>query len=277
VIDYLPGFNATFLLNSKTNLRFSGSQTVVRPEFRELTNLNYYDFDLNAAIQGNPKLQRTKITNADIRYEVYPRAGELFTAGVFYKYFKAPIEQVFNLATGGASTFNFQNPEKAQAFGAEVEFRKKLDFNEALKNFTFQSNVSYIKSRVRDEKLNNLDRPLQGQSNFLVNAALMYDAPIPALNFTLLYNQVGKRIAFVGGEDYPDIWESSRPVVDLQVAKKILKSKGELKLNISDLLNKSLYFYQNIDGNTNFNKGVDAYRFTRKFGTSINATFGYSF
>lgn len=277
VVDILPGFNATFLVNNKTNIRLSGSQTVVRPEFRELTNLNYYDFELNAAIQGNPALKRTKITNADLRYEVYPRVGELFTAGLFYKYFNAPIEQVFNLSTGGASTFNFQNPDKAQAYGAELEFRKKLDFADAFRNLTIQSNFSFIRSRVKDQKLNNLDRGLQGQSDFLINAAVMYDAPKPALSFTLLYNQIGKRIAFVGGEDYPDIWESSRPIVDLQVSKKLLQNKAELRLNVSDIFNKTLYFYQNIDGNTNFNKDADALRFTRNYGTSINATFGYNF
>ena len=51
-------------------------------------------------------------------------------------------------AAGGASTFTFQNPEKATSYGAEMEFRKKLDFLKALKNFTFQTNVAYIHSRV---------------------------------------------------------------------------------------------------------------------------------
>ncbi|RYE04999.1 MAG: hypothetical protein EOP51_34860 [Sphingobacteriales bacterium] len=91
--DYLPGVNFTYKLNPKTNIRLSGSQTVIRPEQRELADLTLFDFELNQAVQGNPNLVRTKVTNADIRYELYPRAGETFSAGVFYKYFKDAIEQ----------------------------------------------------------------------------------------------------------------------------------------------------------------------------------------
>ena len=83
VTDFLPGVNITFKPNDKTNIRLSGSQTVVRPEFRELSPFAFYDFELNAQVVGNNKVRRTKITNADLRYEVYPRGGELITVGVF--------------------------------------------------------------------------------------------------------------------------------------------------------------------------------------------------
>src|SRR5205085_4609467 len=96
VTDFLPGLNATYKLNAKTNIRLSGSQTVIRPELRELSYLNLYDFELNASVQGRPDLKRTKVTNADLRYEIYPRAGEVINAGVFYKRFVNPIEQYFN-------------------------------------------------------------------------------------------------------------------------------------------------------------------------------------
>jgi hypothetical protein len=44
---------------------------------------------------------------------------------------------------------------------------------------------------------------------------------------------------------------------------------GEIKLNISDLLNQTQYFYQNTSNNKTFQKGSDAYRFTRKVGNNI--------
>lgn len=273
--DYLPGVNATYKLNNTTNFRLSASQTVIRPEFRELASFNYYDFDLNASVQGNPELKRTKVTNADLRYEVYPRAGELFTVGVFYKYFKNPIEQVYSFGSGGASTYNFANPNSATAYGAELEFRKKLSFSNVLQNFTFQSNLSYIKSKVKDETL-SIDRPLQGQSPFVINAGLMYDLEKQGISATLLYNQIGKRIAFVGSVEQPDTYESSRPLLDFQFSKKLLKNKAEIKLNVQDLLNRTLYFYQNADGNTSFDKQNDPYRFTRKYGTTFNLIFGYA-
>ncbi len=283
VTDFLPGLNATLKLNNKTNLRLSGSQTVVRPELREVAPFQFYDFDLNATVQGATGLQRTKITNADLRYELYPRAGETFSIGVFYKHFDKPIEQIFQLGGGGSSTINFSNPEKAEAYGAELEFRKKLDFTDGLKNFTFLTNLSYIKSKVSDAKL-TIDRPLQGQSNYLINAGLLYDLENAGLNASLLFNQIGKRIAFVGSinstgsgmSEFPDTWEASRPLLDFQIAKKVVKNKGEIRLNVSDILNKKAYFYQNVDGNTKLNKGVDMYRFTRQYGTTFSITFGYS-
>jgi len=279
VTDFLPGFNATFKLNTKTNIRLSGSQTVIRPELRELSFLNLYDFELNASVQGNPLLKRTKVTNADLRYELYPRPGEMFTVGAFYKYFNKPIEQIFNEGSGGASTFNYQNPEKATSYGAEIEFRKKLDFSDALKNFTFHSNAAYIHSRISDERF-NVDRSLQGQSPYMINAGLMYDMEKQGVSATLLFNRIGERIYLVGdlssGAGSPDIYEAPRSLLDFQVTKKILKNKGELRLNVSDILNSIQYFYQNADNKTSFQKGEDAIRFSRKFGTTFGLTFNYS-
>jgi outer membrane receptor protein involved in Fe transport len=252
---------------------------VIRPELRELAALTLYDFELNSAVQGNPNLVRTKMTNADLRYELYPRSGEAITVGVFYKYFDNPIEQ--NLQQGGA-IFEFQNPEKATAYGVELEFRKKIDMIDAFRNFTLQANGAYIKSQVTDSK-RNIARPLQGQSPYLLNVGLMYDLEKAGLSATFLYNQIGKRIYMVGdipasgGGGAPDIWEASRPVLDFQLAKKILEKKGELKLNVSEILNKKQYFYQNKDIDTGFQIASDGYRFTRKFGTTVSVSFNYSF
>ena len=279
VNDFLPGLNATFKLDEKSNLRISGSQTVIRPELRELAFLNLYDFELNASVQGNPALKRTKVSNADIRYELYPRSGETFSVGAFYKYFADPIEQVFNAGSGGASTFNYQNPEKAISYGAEIEVRKRLDFINAFRNLSFQANAAYIFSRVEDKGL-NLKRSLQGQSPYTVNLGLMYDLEEKGLSATLLFNQIGERIYLVGdisaGAGSPDIYEAPRPVLDFQLSKKIIKNKGELRLNIADLLNQTQYFYQNTDDKTGFRKGKDPVRFSRKFGTGFGITFNYA-
>jgi len=279
VTDFLPGLNATIKVNNKVNIRLSGSQTVIRPELRELSFLNLYDFELNASVQGNPALKRTKVSNFDFRYEFYPKAGEVLTAGVFYKDFKNAIEQLFNEGIGGASTFSFQNAGQATAWGAELEFRKKLDFMNALKNFTLQANASYIKSNVKDVVF-NIDRPMQGQSPYVVNVGLMYDLEKSGLNATLLFNQIGERIYLVGdltsGAGSPDIFEAPRALLDFQLGKKLLNKKAEIRMNISDILNSTQYFYQNSDGQKKLDKGTDAYRFTRTNGTTFSFTFNYS-
>jgi outer membrane receptor for ferrienterochelin and colicin len=276
--DFLPAVNATIKLNNTNNLRIAGSQTVIRPEFRELTGTAFYDFEVGATIIGNPNLIRTKVTNADIRYEIYPRPGELFTIGAFYKYFNNPIEVAFNQSGAGSSnTFNYLNNDKtsAQTYGAEIELRKKLDFLPAFKRFTVSGNFSYIYNRVKfDEQ--SLDRPMQGQSPYLINASLQYDVDEIGLNTTLLFNEVGRRILYVGNEQVPAIWEASRPLLDVQVAKKIMNDKAALKLNITDLLNQPAYFYHDLDNNKKYNGSADALAIKRKYGTGISISFAYN-
>ncbi len=274
VTDFLPGVNATLKLTPKANLRLTASQTVIRPELRELSALNIYDFELNASVAGNPSLKRTKITNTDLRYELYPGAGELFTVGVFYKNFENPIESIFNEGSGGASLFSFQNVSKATAFGFEVEGRKKLTTR-----FTLQANGSYINSKTKDAAL-NVDRPLQGQSPYLINTGLLYDVVEKGFNMTVLFNQVGKRIYLVGdlqaGAATPDVFENPRALVDFQISKKFAENKAEIRFTISDILNQRQIFYQNNNSNSDYSAGSDAIRFSRKFGTTFGVTLNYS-
>lgn len=275
--DFLPAVNFHFKLNKTNNIRLSGSQTLVRPEFRELSNTAFYDFEVGATFTGSKLLKRTKISNFDLRFENYPRAGEVFTVGVFYKHFENPIELKFNQSGAGSSnTFNYVNAESARSFGAELEFRKKLDFSNLLKNFTVQGNFSYIYNRV---KFNNekTDRPMQGQSPFLINAGLQYDIEKIGLKTTTLFNVIGRRILYVGNEEVPAIWEAPRPLLDFQIAKKILKNKGELKMNISDILNQQAKFYHDLNNDKRFsNSTIDALALVRKYGTSFSVTFSYA-
>ncbi len=276
VRDFLPGVNLTYKPTQQANIRLSGSQTIVRPEFRELSPFAFYDFELNAQVIGNAEARRTKITNLDLRYELYPRAGEMATLGVFYKHFKDPIEYYFNQTGPATNTFNIQNSNSANAYGVELEFRKKLDFiNLVLKNFTVTGNFSYIHSRVKDTVA--LDRPLQGQSPYIVNLGLQYDEEKSGLTANLLFNQIGRRILFVGNEAIPNIWENPRPLVDFQLAKKVMNKKGEMKISITDLLNKTAYFYHDLDGNGRFTKNSpDAIAINRSYGTNYSITFAYA-
>lgn len=277
VRDFLPALNLTYKLNNKTNIRLSGSQTVIRPEFRELTAFAFYDFELGATVIGNKNLQRTKISNLDLRYELYPRAGELLTVGLFYKYFTNPIEVYLNQSGAGSSnTFNFINADKANGYGVEVEIRKKLDAVKALKNFTVTSNLSYIHNRVSGSTNAKIDRPMQGQSPYVINVGLQYDLEKAGLSSTLLFNQIGRRIAYVGNDQTPVIWEAPRPLLDFQLAKKVLKSKGEIKLNISDIMNRKANFYHDLNDNGKYSKSVDALAIERKYGTTFSISFGYN-
>ena len=137
-----------------------------------------------------------------------------------------------------------------------------------------------VEQTLQQQK-DNIDRSLQGQSPYVLNASLLYDLEKVGMTGTLLFNRVGERIYLVGdisaGAGSPDIYEAPRSLIDLQVTKRVLAKRGEIRMNLSDLLNQTQYFYQNPGGRKSFQKGTDAHRFTRRAGTTASITFNYSF
>jgi len=72
-------------------LRLSATQTLSRPEYRELSPVNYRDVLGGLTVFGNPALERALIQNYDARWEWYPRPSELVSLGAFAKRFDRPI------------------------------------------------------------------------------------------------------------------------------------------------------------------------------------------
>lgn len=279
--DVLPSANLTYTLTQKANLRFSASRTVTRPELRELAPFVFINQEENVQIAGNPNLIRSQNTNADIRYEFYPSPGEALTLSVFYKNFQKPIEQV----TDGTSTadnlkFSYQNADEAYTYGFELDIRKKLNFiSEAswLENFIAFANFTYLKSEVRSKIPGFQTRQLQGLSPYLINAGIQYNSPTSGLSFNALYNRIGDRIGKVGNESVPNIYEKGRNVFDFQVSKKVLKNKGEIKLNVSDILNQSNVSFLNFGAdNKTFKRAEDVVFYSYKSGTNFTLGFSYN-
>ncbi len=249
--DWLPSINLSYALNKKSNLRMAASQTVSRPEFRELAPFGFFDFNQFVSMQGNSKLQRSLIRNYDLRYETYPGDGEVFSVSTFYKQFINPIEIVLDPAIGGGTrSMTYQNIDKAQAYGLELEFRKRLpalSFARFTKYITFSTNASYIVSKVDVSNLTASGRkfrPLQGQSPYIVNGTLSFQNKGWSINAA--YNVVGPRISNVGTANYLEYYEKPRHIIDLQISKSFKKDKIDIKLNVADLLAQNLVYYQPI-------------------------------
>ncbi|MFN9956165.1 MAG: TonB-dependent receptor domain-containing protein, partial [bacterium] len=148
--DFLPSFNLTYSPSSKHNIRLAASQTVARPEFREIAPFSFFDYEVNYAVDGNPDLKRTAINNLDVRYEFYPKAGEGITLGGFYKSFINPIELRLNPSSVlDRRNYRFYNAQEALTLGVELEIRKNLiDFNEGVSKLSTFANLTYIYSKV---------------------------------------------------------------------------------------------------------------------------------
>lgn len=261
--DLLPSLNLSYALNEKANLRMSYFRSVARPELREIAPISYYDYELNLLINGNENLTRSRIDNIDLRYEVFPRPGEVFSGSIFYKKFDKTIENLF-IATGSpeVKTMNYNS---AYARGVELEVRKNLDFianTKVLKNLTFYANLSIIQSEVKlqgDEKKYLINssrdtRQLSGQSPYVINTSIAYSAMSGKLNFNVLYNRIGQRIFLVGGNgQFGDVYESPRNILDFQTSINVGK-RSEFRLNIKDMLNSPTLFYYDQNNNKQWDK-----------------------
>jgi TonB-dependent receptor len=275
----LPSFNFLYALTDKSNFRISGSQTVSRPELRELAPFFFYDVLNQFGRSGNPNLVQADIYNADIRYEIFPEGGQMFSVSGFYKYFKNPIEERLNAASVGNVQAEYYNAESARNFGIEIEARKSLNFigsSPILENLTVFSNIALINSRVKTGT--NVERELQGQSPYSVNAGLQYNDVESGLNTTILFNKIGRRILFVGDSKaglFPIVWENPRPLLDFQIGKRILQ-KGEIKFTISDIINRPFKFYQDINNNGKLEeRPVDNPYISYRPGTTFSLSFSY--
>jgi outer membrane receptor protein involved in Fe transport len=234
------------------------SQTLSRPEFRELSPASFYDYNLSANFRGSDALEQTKIQNYDLRYEYYPGKGEIVSASLFYKHFTNPIELfVPKGLTTTQKIFSYVNAGEAQLMGIELEFRKSLSFlssktNSFWSNMSAFGNLAYIHSQVSVDDVNaagekeSYKRPMQGQSPYVLNGGLMYTQPKSGFAATLVYNRIGQRIFAVGNGEIPELFEAPRNILDASISKKIA-DRWELKLTVSDILANPMVLYYNID------------------------------
>ena len=125
-MNYLPAVNVIYALTLKQNLRVGYSQTVSRPDFRELARFGFLDLVGGLQTIGNPELDQTDIGNYDFRWEYFPGGTQLLAASFFFKNFDRPIEQTMIAAVALLRTYS--NATAARNFGVELEFRRGMDF-----------------------------------------------------------------------------------------------------------------------------------------------------
>ena len=259
VTDFLPSVNFIYAVTPKMNLRLSYSETVNRPEFRELADFLFYDYVTNFSYSGLDEIKRAKIINYDFRYEIYPGNAQLFSISAFYKKFTDPIEilQEPNLTTQAS----YYNTTSAKLYGLETEFRVLVSNlfgikkeNSILNKLTLAGNAAYIKSNVRLDSFFKYpasqlvtSRAMVGQSPYILNGSLGYNDDRTGFSSTLSLNRVGDRIFIAGTYNTADIYEKARTVIDFQLAKFFLKKTLEVKFTVKDMLAQKINFYYDFD------------------------------
>jgi hypothetical protein len=237
--DALPALALNVRFSDGHVVRVSASQTLARPEYREVVPINQRDVFGGEQFRGNPDLRRTLIQNADVRWEWYPRPGEIISLALFAKHFDGPIERVYR-GTSGTRVTTFENTRSANNYGVELEARGTLDFvAPRLRQLTAFSNVTLMRSEIDLQSVGagsvEPRRPMVGQAPYVLNAGLTYASRGGGLAATGLYNVVGRRIFAASLLPLPSVYEQPRHVVDLSLRLPVARSVSA-KVDLKNVL-----------------------------------------
>ena len=263
-VNFLPGVSLIYSPIDDMNVRLAWSQTVSRPDFRELAPAEFPAQRGERAMVGNPFLQQADITSYDARWEWFFSPTEILSVGFFYKELTKPIEQTV-IQRASDLVNSFANADTGWVYGLEFEGRKNFQFLwPQLRDLSILSNATWAQSEVTAprgstlEVQTNTTRQLQGQPNFIVNVALEYSPPRFG-SFRLLYNVIDDRISDVGTFGLPDIIETRRHQLDAVLIFPLQDLAGvplSLKLGVSNILNEPIEYTQGGETQLRYTTGV---------------------
>ena len=242
--DLLPSLHLNYQLNEKQNIRLSIYRALNRPNISE--TVPYTSRSANGNSSGNPDLKHTTGTSSDARYEYYPDHEEVFSAGIFYKYLKNPIEEQIN----GNNDRRVTNADKCTNYGFELVGIKYFG------DFGLSANYTYTKSSIlqpknwNDPEANNglgatlsriEERPLAGQSPHLFNLAVMYRNQLAGFTSQITYTMQGKNLVNISSNYGLDGYQLAYNDLGLSLEKRLFK-RSYLYFKGSNLLNESVRF-----------------------------------
>lgn len=249
--DLLPAVSLTGKLSQAQNLRMAWSQTVNRPDLREINEYIYLDPESGLSYKGNANLVQAEIQNLDLRYEWLTGQTHL-AVSLFRKNFDQPIEQVLQRSTGRNFQRTYANADTATLNGVSMEFEQTLaSLLHALAGFSVGGNLTLIDSEVKIDPANtlgltHLSRPMQGQSPWIANIKLGYE-PSAQWQMALLYRDFGRRIFDVGADGLNDVYLESVPQLDFNL-RHAFNPQHCLRLTLGNLLDAEERFTQRSAG-----------------------------
>lgn len=291
--DYwLPAATLTWNFAENMQIRFGGSKTIARPQFRELAPAEFIDVDTDRSFVGNPFLKNTDLTNYDARWEWYFDKDQFFTIGGFYKTIKNPIEETINEAGDNLQT-TFQNVPRAKLYGAEAEFKYLFETPFDVqwmktKSYFLGVNYTYSNSKITVRQGDTVvrsngtllpasfvirdGRALQGQSDHLANFQIGYEDTEVSSAGTLLVNYASKRIRASSAQTLPEIVEYPPITLDFTYSRSFDMWGGEYEFGFKaeNLMGDNYKAIQSLNSSV---VNVDKYDLGRSFSVSVKAKF----
>jgi outer membrane receptor protein involved in Fe transport len=272
--DWFPAVTITWNPLDEIQVRGGYSETITRPQFRELAPAVFNNAETDVTFFGNPYLQNASIKNYDLRAEYYFARDQFATLGLFYKDIKNPIEEI--LVPAESVQTSFLNAPSAELYGFEVEYEQILPMIEWTGMSFFQDRDLQIKANYTwsDSSVNadgdvvinigtNLNpvrgttpaagriqdgRRMQGQSEHLFNLQIGLLNESAKSEYNLLVNYVSERIRSgeILARNIPAFLEQPPMTVDFVWNKglNIGDADYEFSLNIQNLFGESYEAYQ---------------------------------
>jgi outer membrane receptor protein involved in Fe transport len=267
---FLPSATITWEVIDDLQLRFAASQTIARPQFRELVEQTYFDPESNRRFRGNPFLQDSELINAEARAEYYLGGPSKVSLAGFFKKIDNPIENFLITAPGIIET-SYANAPEAQLYGAELDVAYGIDLADwggffETKQFLILANYTYTQSEISvgaadlapipgavgqlASQLFDDGSPLVGQSDHVANLSLGIEDLDKVQQFTVMFNYASERVTLRGGA-LPDVVEDPGLTVDL-VARSAIKLGGlplELSLEARNIFGRDNFEFQQLGDN----------------------------
>ncbi|MBE9575516.1 TonB-dependent receptor [Flavobacterium proteolyticum] len=284
-MEYLPSLTAKYEINEKQNVKFAASKTYTLPQFKERAPFLFEE--VGQSFFGNENLYNSTDYNFDLKWEMYPKNGEVISFTGFGKYIQNPINQVtVASATNDISWVN--SGEKAIGLGVEGEWRKNIISREnnttgEKTNLGFGLNVSYLftnqdldTQKVIEENpgisvaFTNKDSRLTGASDLLVNSDISFNKDFKndrSLTATLAGGYFSDRIYALGVTGKGDLVDSEVITLDFVLKYKVNKNIG-FGFSAKNLTDPTIERTQDIQ-----NVVVDSYKKGRNFSISMKYSF----
>ncbi|RAK24468.1 outer membrane receptor protein involved in Fe transport [Flavobacterium aquaticum] len=284
-MEYLPSLTAKYEINEKQNIKLAASKTYTLPQFKERAPFLFEE--VGQSYFGNENLYNSTDYNFDLKWEMFPKNGEVISFTGFGKYIQNPINQVtVASATNDISWVN--SGEKAIGLGIEGEWRKNLFSREnnttgEKTNLGFGLNVSYLftnqdldTEKVINENpgisvaFTNQDSRLTGASDLLVNSDISFNKEFKndkSLTATLAGGYFSDRIYALGVTGKGDLVDSEVITLDFILKYNVSKNIG-FGFSAKNLTNPTIERTQDIQ-----NVVVDSYKKGRNFSISMKYSF----
>lgn len=273
--DWYPSLAVTYMNEGFMNtevfqVRLSASETVVRPDLREMSDVVYIDPELSFKVKGNSRLVVSELTHYDLRAEWFFDSGNNFTASLFYKDIVNPIETTRLPGSDDDVILSFENSLSGEIYGLELEALRDIGAG-----FFVSSNLTLSDSEIVSQEgigYTNPNRPMTGQSEYVLNAQLGFDSDDGYHSASLVYNLYGERMFFaarnIGAQQ--DAYEQPFNSLDLTYSWYATQNVTT-KIKLGNILNEERSFEQ-VNSN-----GENVEILNQTVGTSYSLDFKYTF